>query len=586
MLTELRIENFAIIDQLELHFSEGLITFTGETGAGKSIIMDALDTLLGSRAETTQIRTEADRAIIEATFRIADTVRKPIHKILLREDLLDDPDYLTLGREIRRGGRNIARINGRSIGLTLMREIGEYLVDIHGQSEHLSLLRVPQHLHLLDRFADIEDLILPYKKTYKSLNNVKQELEILRQTEITAARHIDLLTYQINEIEAATLEPGEDLELKEEHSRLANAEVLTSIIQGSLQLLDDGVPENPTNTDLMGAIITSMETLSQIDASQTELHLRAQQIFEDIFDLTNKLRSYQETIEFNPNRLSIVEERITLINSLKRKYGETIEAIHSFRESAIQDLETITNADERILELEIEEENLLNQLSERGLILSEKRHGAAEHLQDALESELTELKMSRARIKVDFQQRADPAGVPLQDGRRVAYDSNGLDRVEFFIETNPGEGFKPLVKIASGGETSRFMLALKNVLSRADHVPTLVFDEIDQGIGGRVGSVVGQKLWQLSTQHQVMCITHLPQLAAFGQQHYQVEKAVKNNRTITKVEQLEGDRRIKEIALMLGEISSGTLQSAQEIMDNVKTITLSGKISNKTIISE
>lgn len=573
MLTELRIENFAIIDHLEIYFKRGLITFTGETGAGKSIIMDALELLLGGRAENTHIRTNTERATLEATFWISDTVRQPIHEILQREELLDDPDYVTMGREIRRGNRNVARINGRSVGVTLMKEIGEYLVDIHGQSEHLSLLRVKQHLELLDRYTDIGDSLTSYRATYKKLVDIRHELALLHQAERDAARRMDLLTYQINEIQAANLKPGEDDDLKEEHNRLANAEGLASLSQAALHFLEESSPETPNVTDLLGSVVSSLEDLSQIDVSQTELHTKALQVYEDISDLSNQVRDYQETIEFNPKRLIQVEERIALLNNLKRKYGDSIEAVLAFGIKAQGELETITNAGERIRELTAESEKLMALLGEQGMTLSEKRHAAAERLQNSLESELEDLKMSGARFRVDFNQRPDSDGVPLPDGQRVAFDANGLERVEFIIETNPGEGFKPLVKIASGGETSRFMLALKNVLARADQVPTLVFDEIDQGIGGRVGSIVGQKLRGLARRHQVICITHLPQLAAFGLQHYRVEKTVKQGRTITKVDQVDGESRILELAQMLGEVSEGTLQSAQELMDIAQEFT-------------
>ena len=572
MLTELRIENFAIIDQLELQFAPGLITFTGETGTGKSIIMGALETLLGSRADTTLIRSEAERANIEATFRITGHMRQPLHEILKREELLDDPDYLTLGREIRRNDRNVARINGRSVGVNLMREIGELLVDIHGQSEHLSLLHVRQHLGLLDRYTDLSDILAPYQKTYKNLVAVRQELENLRQAERDAARRMDLLSYQINEIEAANLKPDEEAELRDERNRLANAEGLATLTQESLQLLDEGTIETPGITDLLGQVVTALSDLSRIDTSQAQFQTKVNSIFEDIQDLSRQLRDYLEGIEFNPKRLAQVEERLELIVHLKRKYGATIEAVLAFEEKARKELDTITNAGERIIELEAEEEKILAALGEYGQALSQRRHAAADQLQKSLETELDDLRMSGARFQVDFQQRPDPAGVPLSTGERVAFDINGLERVEFMIETNPGEGLKPLVKIASGGETARLMLALKNVLARADHIPTLVFDEIDQGIGGRVGSVVGEKLWSLATQHQVICITHLPQLAAFAQQHFQVEKQIEDGRTITHVTQIEGEARVQELAQMLGEVSSGTLQSAQEIMDNVRDL--------------
>lgn len=573
MLIELRIENFAIIDQLALQFTGGLVTVTGETGAGKSIIMDALETLLGGRADNTHIRTGADQARIEATFRITDSIRAPLHAILRREELLDDPDTLILGREIRRGNRNVARINGRSVGVTLMREVGEYLVDIHGQSEHLSLLRVRQHLELLDRYADVADLLEPYQGTYKQLVSARQELEELRRSERDAARRIDLLSYQINEIEAANLKPEEDQELKEEHNRLANAEGLATLSQESLQLLDESSPDTPNITDLLGSVVSALEDLAQIDPSQGELYQNATQISESIAELSNHLRNYQESIEFNPKRLALVEDRISLIGNLKRKYGETIEEVLAFRDKAQGELDTITNAGDRILELEADEHRLLKVLSEQGLVLSEKRHAAAARLQRALEAELDDLRMAGARFQVDFQQRPDPEGVPLPGGERIAFDAHGLERVEFLIETNPGEGLKPLVKIASGGETSRFMLALKNVLARADHIPTLVFDEIDQGIGGRVGTVVGQKLWMLAAQHQVLCITHLPQLAAYGHQHFQVEKIIEGQRTITRVVPMQGDDRLHELAQMLGEVSEGTLRSAQELMDSVEAFT-------------
>ena len=573
MLTELRIENFAIIDHLSLTFNHGLVTFTGETGAGKSIIMDALELLLGGRADNTQIRTGSDRASIEGIFRITDQVRGPLHAILGREDLLDDPETLILGREIRRGNRNIARVNGRSVGVTLMREIGEYLVDIHGQSEHLSLLRVRQHLDLLDRYTGVQEWLDPYQKSYRRLVAVRQELSLLRQAERDAARRMDLLSYQINEIESASLTIGEDQELKEEHNRLSNAESLASLSQESLHLLDDSTPDNPTISELMGSVVSALENLSQTDPSQVSLYLDAGQVFEWISDLSTQLRDYQDTIEFNPQRLVAVEERISLMDNLKRKYGETIEDVLAFGGKAQVELETITNAGERILELEAEQDMLLKRLSEQGQKLSAVRHKAADKLQDAIGTELEDLKMSGARFRVDFQHRPDTDGVPLPTGECVAFDSNGLERVEFLIETNPGEGYKPLAKIASGGETSRFMLALKNVLAQADHVPTLVFDEIDQGIGGRVGTVVGQKLWRLATRHQVMCITHLPQLAAYGGQHYRVEKTIENERTITQVEDIGGESQIQELAQMMGEVSVGTLQSAQEIMESVREFT-------------
>jgi DNA repair protein RecN (Recombination protein N) len=294
-----------------------------------------------------------------------------------------------------------------------------------------------------------------------------------------------------------------------------------------------------------------------------------------------EVRNYAENIEFNPHLLDQVEERIDLINNLKRKYGETIDAILAYAQKARAELESITHAGERISELEERQLSLMTALSGYGQALSQRRSESAGELSRGIEVELQDLQMERARFQIEITQRPDENGLPLQDGQRVAFDANGIDRVEFLVETNPGEGFKPLVKIASGGETSRLMLALKNVLANADKIPTLVFDEIDQGIGGRVGMVVGEKLWNLSHQHQVMCITHLPQLAAYGEQHYRVIKALQDGRTHVEVQPLADPERLAELAQMLGPISEGTLQSAEEILKIVhhqKT----GKVEDKS----
>jgi DNA repair protein RecN (Recombination protein N) len=569
MLTELRIENFAIIDQLELSFNPGLNIFTGETGAGKSIIIDAVDAILGSRADVTMVRTGAERAHVEAVFEIPEEMRPAVHAILEREDLLDDPKYLNLGREIRHNGRSVARVNGRNVNVGLLSELSEYLIDVHGQSEHLSLLHVRQHLGLLDRYAGVDELLSAYRTTYHALQGLRRELGELRHAESEAARRIDILTYQINEIESARLREDEEEDLRAERNRLANAEGLSALAQEAIQLLDDGMPEAPAVSDLFGQVVTALGNLARLDPLRSSLSDQAQLLFENLSELVGNLRDYAEKIEFNPKRLDQVEERLDMIHNLKRKYGETISAVLAFATEAHRQLEAITHVSERIAELEAEETHLLSQLGREGLALSQKRHSAAGDLEKVLEDELEGLNMGGARFKVEFQQRPDSEGVPLEDGRRLAFDINGLERIEFLVAPNPGEGLKPLVKIASGGETSRLMLAIKNVLARADRVPTLIFDEIDQGIGGRVGLVVGRKLWNLARQHQVLCVTHLPQLAVFGDQHLHVQKQVKSGRTLTRVEVLEGEGRLVELAQMMGEVSEGTRQSAQELLDAV-----------------
>jgi DNA repair protein RecN (Recombination protein N) len=572
MLTELRIQNFAIIDQLELEFGPGLVVFTGETGAGKSIIMDAIDMLLGGRADATLIRSDADLARVEATFKLSGPERTAAHEILKREDLLDEQDYVTLMREVRREGRSVARINGRVINLSLLKELGEVLVDIHGQSEHLSLLNVRAHLGLLDRYANVESLLAAYRKTWQSLLGLRHRLEELRTAQRDVERRTEMLTFQAEEIEAARLKPGEDEDLRKERDRLANAESLAGLAQQALTVLDEGTPESPASTDLIGQVVQSLTRLAQIDKTQNALVEQSAALEDTLSDLAHSLRDYIEAIEFNSTRLEEVEERLDLIHRLERKYGGTIESTLAFALDARKQLETISTAAERITELETGESTALVKLSEQGLGLSGKRKEAAGRMSKAIEAELDDLRMAAARFSVDFQMKSAADGIPLPDGSRVAFDGSGLDRVEFLVAPNPGEGLKPLAKIASGGETSRLMLALKNVLARADQVPTLIFDEIDQGIGGRVGGTVGEKLWQLGHAHQVFVITHLPQLAVFCDQHFQVQKIIEQNRTLTRVTRLSGEPRTLELAQMLGEVTEGTLRSAHDILQNAQTI--------------
>lgn len=567
MLTDLQIENFAIIHKLDLKFKSGLTAFTGETGAGKSIILDAIEAVMGGRTDSNLIRSGAERALVEATFHIPEQNRAAIHEILNREELLDDPNYVTLSRELRREGRNIARVNGRVTNVGLLREIGEYLVDIHGQSEHLSLLNVRRHLSLLDSFAANETELESYRALYKKVTKNRKELQELRKTEREAAQRMDLLTFQIQEIETADLKTNEEEELRQERTRLANAEKLASLAQKSLALLEEGEMEVPAVSDLLGEAAEAITTLSRIDSAQANLSEQITALSEGLRDITAGLQSYLEQIEFNPRRLEQVEIRLDLINSLKRKYGSSIEDILAYLEKARADLENITHAEEHIKELQAEEQKLLKQLAQEGLKLSDIRHKAAGALSKGVETELADLSMAGARFRVDIQHRPDPDGLPIAPDQRVSFDESGIDQVQFLIAPNPGEGFKPLVKIASGGETSRLMLALKNVLAKADQVATLVFDEIDQGIGGRVGGVVGEKLWQLARRHQVLCITHLPQLAAFGDQHYSVRKQVDQGRTLTQVTPLEGESRLNELAQMIGSQSSANLNAAQETLN-------------------
>ncbi|MGE5073456.1 MAG: DNA repair protein RecN, partial [Anaerolineae bacterium] len=554
MLSELHIRNFAIIDKLDLELGPGLIILTGETGAGKSIILDAVEMVVGGRADATVVRADSAAALVEAVFRLEGAEKQAVNDILQREDLLDDPNYVTLSREVRREGRNIARVNGRAVGVALLKEIGASLIDIHGQSEHLSLLDPRAHLGLLDRYADVSRPLSEYRKTYEKLSGVRNELREIRAAQADAERRVEMLTFQADEIEEAGLKPGEEEELRHERDRLANAEALAEFAQQALAVLDEGSQESAAASDLVGQAARALAGLAKIDTGQAELADQAAMLEDTLAELVRSLRNYLEEIEYNPKRLDEAEERLNLIHNLTRKYGGDIPAVLRFGEEARRQLETISNAGERIEALEAEESKLLQALAKQGQALSDRRKAAAEQLGKGIETELDDLKMAAARFGVDFQTRPDPNGIPLADGSRVAFDASGFDRVEFLVAPNPGEGLKPLAKIASGGETSRLMLALKNILARADEIPSLIFDEIDQGIGGRVGLVVGFKLWHLARNHQVFCVTHLPQLAAFGDEHFQVQKLIQGNRTLTRVERLDGEPQLLELSQMLGEV--------------------------------
>jgi DNA repair protein RecN (Recombination protein N) len=573
MLSELRIDDFAIIDRLQLSFNTGLVVFTGETGAGKSIIIDAVDLLLGGRADPTFVRTGAEVARVEGTFALDPELRPTIQALLAREELLDDEAIgeIAISREIRREGRSTGRINGRMVNLALLKEIGQVLVDVHGQSEHLSLLRTREHLFLLDRFGELEAQREAVTAVVRELNTVRRELAELRRSEREMERRLDMLDFQIREINAARLKPGEDKSLLEERTRLANSEKLAALTDEACQALSSGADDTPSAADLLGEAARALNSLAKIDPSRAEQRDLAVALSEQFKDLARELADYREQIEFNPKRLDSVEERLELIKTLKRKYGASIDEVLAYGVQAQVERDGLTHSGERLAELGAREDKLLRRIGQLGAALSAARRTAGEHMARAIEVELADLRMDRAQFGVDVRAEPDPAGAYV-DGQRLAFDSTGMDRVEFLVAPNPGEGLKPLAKIASGGETSRLMLALKGVLARADHTPTLIFDEIDQGIGGRVGSIVGEKLWSLAERHQVLCITHLPQLAGYGDQHLRVEKVVTGDRTVTHVQPLNTAERVTEMAQMLGGMGEKTVETAEEILANVQRV--------------
>jgi len=565
MLQELRIKDFAIIDELTLTLDPGFLVITGETGAGKSIIVDAVNLLLGERSDATLVRGGADRAMIEGIFAIPPALQPDVQGLLEAEGLDSElPDEVILSREVRSSGRSLARINGTTCNLAVYREIGGMLVDIHGQGEHLSLLRPAQHIYLLDRYAGLEDARAGFKEVVRALDQVRAEIKSLLTDEAALARRVDMLQYQVQEIDSAALRPDEEVELQQERNRLVNAEKIAELATEAQYALLGDMGET-SGVDLLAQAAIDLSRLAKLDPSIAEYAELAESLSAQADELARAVRQYREDIEYDPHRLDQIEERVEIITRLKRKYGGSIEAALAHADKARAELESITHSEERLAELRAQEDRLLHQIGTLAAQLSAKRRAAAQKLTEAIVRELDELKMQGARFEVQIAWQDDPEGCFVED-RRLAFGPNGIDQVEFYMAANVGEPLRPIAKVASGGETSRIMLALKSVLTHADQVPTLIFDEIDQGIGGRIGAVVGQKLWRLSDRHQVLVVTHLAQLAGFGDAHYRVSKHVQNKRTVTQVQRLDDQGRVDELAEMLGAETDSARQSAYDIL--------------------
>jgi DNA repair protein RecN (Recombination protein N) len=570
MLQELSITNLAIIDHLRLAFEPGMNVLTGETGAGKSIIVDAVSALLGERMSgETMIRAGAERATIEGLFGLRAEVASEV-AALLREYGLDDGDgTLILSRELNRSGRNTCRVNGRPVTLGVLQEFGQRLIDIHGQGEHLSLLRVREHLLFLDRYASLTEQRSQVAAIVAELRQVREALQTSLRDEREIARRVDLLQFQVAEIEAARLAPDEEEDLLRQRTLLANAERLSELANVSYTLLNGG-EQRRAALDILGAAARDLEQLERLDPAVAEHRQTVENAIYQLEDVARALRLYRDAIEYSPARLQQVEERLSTIQSLKRKYGDTIADVIEFGRRAADELEAISHSEERVAELREQEQALRRRAGEEAGRLSRARAEAARALEQAVEEQLAELQMEGARFIVSMARSEDPAG-PEVDGRRCALESTGIDRVEFLVGPNPGEPPKPMAKIASGGETSRLMLALKCVLSAADPVPCLIFDEIDAGISGRVGTLVGRKLWSLTPEHQVLCVTHLPHIAGFADHHLNVSKRVDGERTVTVVRSLRDGERPQELASLLGaEGGQAALLSAEELLGQVE----------------
>ncbi len=528
--------------------------------------MDAVTRLLGGRADAEDIRAGAEEALIEGVFVLGDSDKTGVLGSLNEQGLADsDTESVILSRQIIREGRNVARLNGRVVTLGQLQQVGQKLVDIHNQGQHLSLLRVSEHVGFLDRFSDLVAERIEVSDRVQRLAEVRREMAALITDERELARRLDRLRFQANEIAAARLEPGEEEALVQEHARLANAERLMTEAHSAFQALD----EEGGASERLSQVRRSLSVLAEVDPAWKKQQQALGEAESLLADLATALRGYRDDIEFLPDRLEQVSSRLALIDDLKRKYGESVEAILAFAERVQQELDDLSHTEERVEELDQEESRIRSEIVGLVTTLSGKRREASAHLSSAMQAELQDLALGRARFQVGMTVQPDPAGVEV-DGETVAFDQTGIDRVEFQVAPNPGEPLKPLARIASGGETARLMLALKTALVGSDPIPTLIFDEIDAGLGGRAGEVVGQKLWALTQGHQVLCVTHLPQIAALADAHFQVSKESISGRTVTRVKRVRGEAAIGELAAMIGSRTEKTRVSSEEMLERAQ----------------
>ncbi|HOJ76731.1 MAG TPA: DNA repair protein RecN [Bacillota bacterium] len=571
MLQQITVRNFALIDTINLEFDPGFNVLTGETGAGKSIIIDALGLALGGRFSSEMIRTGSENAVVEAVFEINDRPELIEYLNEIGVPVTDD-QTLIIQREISNNGRNRCRVNGQLVTVLVLGKIGEYLIDIHGQHEHQSLLAAEKQLELLDEYcgSECKKLRDEFLEVFRRFELLSEELQELKQNETDKVRKIDLLKFQIDEIEQMKLIIGEDEDLLKEKEILGSSEKLYEAATLSYQALYD----NQSGKAVIELLAEAERSLSQVAGIDQRLAGILETIRETACqaeEASRELRDYQEQIQFDPERLNMIEERLDEINKLKRKYGASIAEILLFLDRCKQELADLNNSEERSHNLELEVQELRVRLGNLAETLTKYREAGALKLEHAIMEQLADLNMAKTQFKIGINQLdADTdtdTGVPYQ-GRKVQINATGADRLEFLVSPNPGESLKPLTKIASGGELSRLMLALKAILAELDQIPTMVFDEIDVGIGGRTAQAVAEKMALIGRARQVICITHLPQIASMAKNHFYIEKQVDGERTKVSVRGLMMNERIDELARMLGgaEVTDTTRQHAREML--------------------
>jgi DNA repair protein RecN (Recombination protein N) len=547
MLRELRIKNLAIIDDLKVRFEDGLNVLTGETGAGKSILVDSLSLALGSRAQSDLIRSGEKEAVVQAYFEV-----RGIHDF---PDLdIDISDSLILRRSISATGKSRAYINDTMVSLQSLSDVSKTLVDIHGQHEHQSLLSVDKHRLFLDSYGKLQDETGKVESLYREVQTLKREEVELKQKVKERAHRLDLLRFQIKEIDTASLKVGEKENLIEEKTILSNLSRLNELTETVYSMI---YGSEGSCMERLSAIVAKIKEMSSIDHSVSNVLSMLESALPLIEDAAISLRGYKNKYDFEPERLDEIEERIELIKRLEKKYGEGVETVLKYREDAKKELKGLEITDERLDSIEAELKIKEGMLLSAARSLSEKRRKIAKKLQELVKIELKELAFTNAEFMIDIKEEA--------------ISPHGFDKVEFLFSANPGEPPKPLAKIASGGELSRVMLSLKSILADFDSIPVMIFDEVDAGIGGKTAERVGKKLKTISSKHQVLCTTHLPQIASMGDFHLRIEKGQRDERVYVEVKELNGRGRLDEIARMLsGRITEVSLKHAKELLETAK----------------
>ena len=579
MLLELAIRDFAIIEATRIEFQAGFNALTGETGAGKSILIDALGAVLGERVGPDVVRTGARAARIEATFDVAALAARPgVGEILAEVGVEPEDGLLIFTREVSANGRSAARLNGRAVTASALNRIGSLLVDIHGQSDHLSLLRPAEHLEVLDRFAGLDDERRDLARLVGQWRETRARIDAIEGDVRGRAQRVDLLRFQIDEITTAGLRIGEDEELVAERAVLANAERLAVDAAAAYRLLAGDDEVEAGLVPALQALRTAGQHMADIAGIDEGVRPHADRLAEIGFlleDVAAEVRAYRDAVEADPARLATVEERLGELTALKRKYGPSIAEVIRFGEAAAAELSGYEGAESNVESLRERHATLGREIGDRARSLSSARTQAGERLARQVEQAIADLKMGRSRFAVSLSQTEDPDGVEFDDGsgapHRVRVDQSGVDDVSFLLAPNAGEALKPLARVASGGEMARLMLALKSILSEADETPTLVFDEVDVGVGGRSGQVVGEKLWGLTDDHQVLVVTHLPQIAAFAETHFRIAKGERDGRVVSEVTPIERAERIDELAAMLDgtPVTEAARRNAREMLERV-----------------